>query len=134
MWKQRNKKPTIVLEMDDKIQMFCLTAAKLSSVLSVQRLGKERFPPEPEVTLWTRQQEWRQEDSLTLKMSGNKKGSALGFPQTRVCGGKEERRELIYCAGDGEVIPIPGSIHPPLPSALFAQTSLFPTSKWEGLQ
>lgn len=43
MWKQRNKKPTIVLEMDDKIQMFCLTAAKLSSVLSVQRLGEERF-------------------------------------------------------------------------------------------
>lgn len=61
------------MEMDDKIQMFCLTAAKLSSALSVQRLGKERFSPEPEVTLWTRQQEWRQEDSLTLKMSGNKK-------------------------------------------------------------
>lgn len=112
MWKQRNKEPTIVLEMDDKIQMFCLAAAKLSSALSVQRLGKERFSPEPEVTLWTRQQEWRQEDSLTLKMSGNKKGSVLGFPQPRFCGGKEERRELIYCAGDGGVIPIPGSIQP----------------------
>lgn len=44
MWKQRNKEPTIVLEMDDKIQMFCLTAAKLSSVLSEQRLGKRDFP------------------------------------------------------------------------------------------
>lgn len=33
----------MVLEMDDKIQMFCLAAAKLSSVLSGQRLGKERF-------------------------------------------------------------------------------------------
>lgn len=53
MWKQRNKKPTIVLEMDDKIPMFCLTAAKLSSVLSAQRLGKERFPSEPSVTLWS---------------------------------------------------------------------------------
>lgn len=42
---QRNRKPTIVLEMDDKIQTFCLSAAKLSTVLSVQRLKKKRdFP------------------------------------------------------------------------------------------
>lgn len=36
--------------MDDKIHMFCLTAAKLSAVLSVQRLKRERFSSEPGVS------------------------------------------------------------------------------------
>lgn len=96
MWKQRNKKPTMVLEMDDKIQMFCLAAAKLSSVLSGQRLGKERFSSEPSVPFGAAQDtraERRQGDSLTLKMRGNKKGSAQALVSPKKHGSVEGKKK-----------------------------------------